>query len=86
MVGDHSRDLILQLADRQLGRVADDRDGTAAGLNAGGRGVEFPGEAAERLIPCRDVAQAGHLVQASVQPPLVAQHQAGQGGSQLSER
>ena len=76
----------LQLADRQLGRIGDDRDGAAPGLDAGGRGVEFPGEAAERLVAGRDVAQAGHLVDAPVQPPLVAQHEAGQGGSQLSER
>ena len=86
VVGDDGRDLVFQLADRQLRRIGDDRDRTAAGLDAGGGGVEFPGEAAERLVAGRDVGQAGHLVDAAIQPPLVAQHQAGQGGSQLSER
>ncbi len=86
VAGDDRGDLVLELADRQLGRIRDDRDGGAAGLHPGRGRVEFAGQAAERVVARAGVAQARGLVQAAVQPPLVAQHQAGQGGSQLSER
>jgi hypothetical protein len=86
VVADDLGDLVLQLADRQLGRVSDRGYGMPARLHAGFGRRKLRADLAERPLPPRSVRQRRCPADATGQPVLVAQHQPGQPGSQRGER
>ena len=86
MVADRRLDLVLLLADRQLGRIGDHRDGLAPGGYPGRGPVQLGADLAERTLPRFGVPKRGGTIGAAAQPELVARRQLGQACSQVGER
>jgi hypothetical protein len=86
VVADGRRDLLLLLADRQLGGVPDlGHGGAAPGQALLGR-VDVGGQLGDDRLQGAAVPHLPHAVEATLQAALVAVHQVGQAGLQIGER